>query len=304
MKRLETIKGISRWAQRYVCRSGVLFRRAQRICSVYNVWIGRCENYLRQVEFHAVKSEKDKECARLQYIWGKQMPFVNQLQTYINFTPLYLTVPIYVVESTNNIPIFSIFSLFFSPFWSPFHPVFSFLISSPLFFFPRNSNMISQNFFRIFITPQTMRARMIHAMRAYSSSVEILSIPTFPSGSTVFSLVQPTGKLHLGNYLGAIRNWREICHTESPSSKYIFGIADLHAITVPQNPQTLKQGRYDIIASIIAAGVDPEKCILYHQSSVAEHTELAWILTCMTGMGYLNRMTQWKLKSQVGESGV
>ena len=107
----------------------------------------------------------------------------------------------------------------------------------------------------------------------------------------------------MGNYLGAIRNWREICHTESPSSKYIFGIADLHAITVPQNPQTLKQGRYDIIASIIAAGVDPEKCILYHQSSVAEHTELAWILTCMTGMGYLNRMTQWKLKSQVGESG-
>lgn len=136
--------------------------------------------------------------------------------------------------------------------------------------------------------------------RSFShSSVNVIdSVPKFPPNSTIFSLIQPTGKIHLGNYLGAIRNWKDLSESQSPGTKYIFGIADLHAITVPQNPAKLKENRYEAIASLLSAGIDPDACILYHQSSVPEHTELNWILTCITSMGSLNRMTQWKLKSQ------
>lgn len=141
----------------------------------------------------------------------------------------------------------------------------------------------------------------VRASRGYSTSVQTSAISKFPEGSTIYSLIQPTGRIHLGNYLGAIRNWRDISSIESRDTKYIFGIADLHALTLPQDPVILKKNRYEAIASILAAGIDPEKCILYHQSSVPEHAELNWILTCITSMGYLNRMTQWKLKAKTGD---
>lgn len=119
-----------------------------------------------------------------------------------------------------------------------------------------------------------------------------------PPDSTVFSLIQPTGRIHLGNYLGAIKNWKILTQSSSPGSRYIFGVADLHALTGLKDARTLRQYRYEAIASIMAGGLDPEKCILYHQSSVPQHAELAWILMCQASVGALHRMTQWKLKAQ------
>ncbi|ODV78639.1 tryptophanyl-tRNA synthetase [Suhomyces tanzawaensis NRRL Y-17324] len=133
--------------------------------------------------------------------------------------------------------------------------------------------------------------------RANASVQSSLSIEKFPPKSTIFSLIQPTGKIHLGNYLGALRGWADLLKVDSPQSKFIFGVADLHALTMPTEPLQLKQHRYEAMASLIAAGLDPERCIVFHQSTVPEHTELNWYLVCLAGMGQLNRMTQWKLKA-------
>lgn len=136
-----------------------------------------------------------------------------------------------------------------------------------------------------------------------SSSSNVLETTTFPAGSTVFSLIQPTGRIHLGNYLGAISNWRDISENDiNEGTRFIFGVADLHALTTSPPNSTLKNARYEAIASLLSAGISPDRCILYHQSSVSEHSRLAWVLTCLTSMGALNRMTQWKLKSQVSDS--
>lgn len=142
---------------------------------------------------------------------------------------------------------------------------------------------------------------MIRTVRNYLSSISNASV--FPAGSTVFSLIQPTGKIHLGNYLGALSNWRDISNDERNSeSLFIFGTADLHALTSVTDPVKLKNSRREAIASLIASGINPERSIIYHQSSIAEHSQLSWILTCLTSMGALNRMTQWKLKAKVEES--
>ncbi|HCR85601.1 MAG TPA: tryptophan--tRNA ligase [Alphaproteobacteria bacterium] len=109
----------------------------------------------------------------------------------------------------------------------------------------------------------------------------------------IFSGVQPTGNLHLGNYLGAIKQWVKLQN----AYKSIFCVVDLHAITVPQNPVELKKSILELAAAYIACGIDPEKAIIFQQSDVKEHTELAWILGCNTPLGWLNRMTQFKEKS-------
>jgi tryptophanyl-tRNA synthetase len=109
----------------------------------------------------------------------------------------------------------------------------------------------------------------------------------------VFSGVQPTGNLHLGNYLGAIRHWVRM----QDSHECIFGIMDLHAITVAQDPAALRNATREVAAALIASGIDPQKSILFPQSSVSVHAELAWILGCHTPLGWLNRMTQFKEKA-------
>lgn len=109
----------------------------------------------------------------------------------------------------------------------------------------------------------------------------------------IFSGVQPTGNLHLGNYLGAIRNWVEL----QRDFECIFCIVDLHAITVPQDPASLRAQTREVTAAYIAAGIDPEHCIIFNQSQVPAHAELAWLLACMTPLGWLNRMTQFKEKA-------
>jgi tryptophanyl-tRNA synthetase len=114
----------------------------------------------------------------------------------------------------------------------------------------------------------------------------------------VFSGVQPTGQLHIGNYLGALKNWAEI------QGRYdsIFCIVDLHAITVYQNPGELSTKIRETAALFIAAGIDPEKSSIIVQSSVPAHAELAWLLTCVTPLGWLYRMTQFKAKAEKQET--
>ncbi|MEP3225355.1 MAG: tryptophan--tRNA ligase [Parasphingorhabdus sp.] len=105
--------------------------------------------------------------------------------------------------------------------------------------------------------------------------------------------IQPTGNLHLGNYLGAIKNWVKL----QDRSECLFFLADLHAITVPNDPTELTANCRDMTAALIAAGVDTQKSILFNQARVPGHAELAWLLICNTPMGWLDRMTQFKEKS-------
>ena len=109
----------------------------------------------------------------------------------------------------------------------------------------------------------------------------------------VFSGVQPTGNLHLGNYLGAIRNWVAM----QRDYDCLYCIVDLHAITVPQDPAQLAANTREVAAGLLAAGLDPETCIIFNQSRVPAHAELAWLLNCFAPLGWLNRMTQFKDKA-------
>ena len=109
----------------------------------------------------------------------------------------------------------------------------------------------------------------------------------------VFSGVQPTGNLHLGNYLGAISRFVALQQTHD----CIYCVVDLHAITVPQKPSELVANIREVTAAFIACGVDPKSHIIFNQSQVAEHAELAWIFNCVARMGWLNRMTQFKEKA-------
>ncbi len=109
----------------------------------------------------------------------------------------------------------------------------------------------------------------------------------------IFSGVQPSGNLTLGNYLGAIRNWVALQKTYES----IFCVVDLHAITVWQDPATLRRATREVAAGMIASGIDPEECIIFNQSQVPGHAELAWIFNCVARMGWLNRMTQFKEKA-------
>lgn len=110
---------------------------------------------------------------------------------------------------------------------------------------------------------------------------------------TVLSGVQPTGGLHIGNYLGAIKNF------VSMQTEYdcFFCVVDLHAITVKQDPKLLKNNTYEVVATYLASGIDPVKSVIFNQSNVSSHSELAWIFNCITRMGWLNRMTQFKDKA-------
>ncbi len=114
----------------------------------------------------------------------------------------------------------------------------------------------------------------------------------------IFSGVQPSGQLHIGNYLGALKNWAEI----QDRYESIFGIVDLHAITVYQDPQELSAKIHETAALFIAAGIDPEQSSILVQSSIPGHTQLAWLLTCATPLGWLYRMTQFKAKAEAQET--
>ncbi|MEW6228742.1 MAG: tryptophan--tRNA ligase [Bacillota bacterium] len=110
----------------------------------------------------------------------------------------------------------------------------------------------------------------------------------------VFSGIQPTGNIHIGNYLGAIRYWV----ASQAEFENIFCIVDLHAITVPQDPRALRAKTREVAGLLFAAGIDPKLSLVFIQSHVGAHAELAWILNCLTPMGWMHRMTQFKEKSQ------
>ena len=111
----------------------------------------------------------------------------------------------------------------------------------------------------------------------------------------IFSGVQPTGNLHLGNYLGAIKNFVNL--NNDIENKCIFCVVDLHAITVNQDPKKLRDNIRETVATFIASGIDPKRSIIFNQSQVSAHSEAAWILSCVARMGWLNRMTQFKEKA-------
>lgn len=115
---------------------------------------------------------------------------------------------------------------------------------------------------------------------------------------TIFSGIQPTGNLHLGNYLGSIANWTPL----QDNHKCLFGIMDLHSITLPQDPKQLKNNILETAIVYLASGIDPNKSTVFAQSAIAQHSELAWILGTITPLGWLNRMTQFKDKSTDSEN--
>jgi tryptophanyl-tRNA synthetase len=117
--------------------------------------------------------------------------------------------------------------------------------------------------------------------------------------SRIYSGIQPSGELHIGNYLGAVKNWVRLQH-EHPGA--IFCIVDYHALTGNYDPAVLRQRRHEMAVSLLAAGIDPEQATLYAQSTVPEHTELAWIFNTITPLGELERQTQYKDKASRQES--
>ena len=110
----------------------------------------------------------------------------------------------------------------------------------------------------------------------------------------IFSGIQPTGRKHLGNYIGAIRQWVEGQDRGDPA---IYCVVDLHAISLPYDPVELRTGLYDLVALLLAAGIDPQRSVLFRQGDVQEHTELSWLLSSVTAIGELNRMHQFRDKS-------
>jgi len=126
-----------------------------------------------------------------------------------------------------------------------------------------------------------------------ASSTATATAPKQTFKPLVFSGVQPTGNLHLGNYLGAIVRFVELQKTH----ECIYCVVDLHAITVWQEPDELTRAIREVTAAFIACGIDPKTHIVFNQSQVAEHAELAWVFNCVARLGWLNRMTQFKEKA-------
>ncbi|KAK4957352.1 Tryptophan--tRNA ligase, mitochondrial [Elasticomyces elasticus] len=120
---------------------------------------------------------------------------------------------------------------------------------------------------------------------------------TATSPETIFSGIQPTGVPHLGNYLGALREWVNLQDNAATDTTLIYSLVDLHAITVRQDPAQLRQWKKESLAMLLAIGLDPNRSIIFHQSDVPAHAELMWILSCQASTGYLARMTQWKDKT-------
>jgi|TARA_R100000049_G_scaffold23_3_gene57 tryptophanyl-tRNA synthetase len=119
----------------------------------------------------------------------------------------------------------------------------------------------------------------------------------------VVSGIQPTGNLHLGNYLGAIRNWVRMQDDMQDGEQCLFFLADLHAISMPHDPAELHRGTLEMAAAVVACGIDPHRSILFNQAQVPAHAEMQWLLNGTARMGWLNRMTQWKDKAGKNREG-
>lgn len=145
------------------------------------------------------------------------------------------------------------------------------------------------------LRPTSIAAQCAYRSLTYTRRLSTISQPR----EVIFSGIQPTGVPHLGNYLGALRQWVRLQDEAARSTTLLFSIVDLHAITIKQDPKELQKWRREMLASLLAIGLDPARCIIFAQSSVKQHAELMWILSCGASMGYLGRMTQWKSKLQL-----
>ncbi|KAF2205595.1 tryptophan-tRNA ligase [Delitschia confertaspora ATCC 74209] len=157
------------------------------------------------------------------------------------------------------------------------------------------------------LPPVFARALFHSTLSSHSPPSTSTSSPTPTSAGTVapqviFSAIQPTGAPHLGNYLGALRQWVKLQNEALPETTLLYSVADLHAITLRQDPSILREWRKQMLASLIAVGLDPKRSIIFHQSAIPAHSELHWILSCNASMGYLSRMTQWKSKMALPEN--
>ncbi|KAL1915303.1 uncharacterized protein VTP21DRAFT_6761 [Calcarisporiella thermophila] len=141
--------------------------------------------------------------------------------------------------------------------------------------------------------PQTNRLLFNYPRRFYTST------SNNDASRIVLSGIQATGTPHLGNYLGALSSWVNLQFSEPSSTRIYTMIADAHSITVPQNPSELRKKRREVAIALLAVGLKPERCIIFEQSRILEHAQLAWILNCITPVGWLNRMTQWKSKAKM-----
>lgn len=132
--------------------------------------------------------------------------------------------------------------------------------------------------------------------RGRDSASSTPTTPTRVHGRTYFSGIQPTGVPHLGNYLGALQNWVKLQHQAAPDDELIFSVVGWHALTLPQDRKALFEAQKDILAILLAIGIDPLRCILFYQNHNSDHLELAWLLNCITPTGKLRRMTTWKAR--------
>ncbi|KUI59305.1 Tryptophan--tRNA ligase, mitochondrial [Cytospora mali] len=142
----------------------------------------------------------------------------------------------------------------------------------------------------------TQRYKLAKQRRAATTTTTTTSSNYTANSKVVFSGIQPTGIPHLGNYLGALSQWVRLQNEAAPDTKLLYSVVDLHAITVPQKAAELRAWRREMLAALLAVGLDPERSTISYQSSCPAHSELMWILSCTASMGYLNRMTQWKSK--------
>jgi tryptophanyl-tRNA synthetase len=148
-----------------------------------------------------------------------------------------------------------------------------------------------------------------HQRRSASSSTTTATAPSSDANpKVIFSGIQPTGVPHLGNYLGALSQWAALqeeataaAGQSGTTTRLLFSVVDLHAITMPQDASQLRLWRRQMLAALLAVGLDPSRSTIFHQSSVPAHAELMWVLSCTASMGYLSRMTQWKSKMSLPE---
>ncbi|TFL00983.1 hypothetical protein BDV98DRAFT_568241, partial [Pterulicium gracile] len=143
-------------------------------------------------------------------------------------------------------------------------------------------------------SPSLLKAASRHplAIRCYSDAVPKEGGKRLKR--VVFSGIQPTGTPHLGNYLGALSNWVKLQNSAAPEDDLLFSIVGWHALTLPQDPKELSASRMDMLAVLLAIGLNPERSVIFHQEDNLHHTELAWLLNCITPIGKLRRMTTWK----------
>lgn len=168
----------------------------------------------------------------------------------------------------------------------------------------RASRQLASTTHLLYLSPshlQRCATSLSASARRYSSKTDDGIGRAAQGAVRIFSGIQPTGAPHLGNYLGAILPWVQLQNSSAPGTKLIFSIVDLHSLTSNYSAANRLQSRRQLLASFIAAGLDPTRCTIFYQSAVPEHAELHWILSCTASMSTLARMTQWKTKLEEGE---